>query len=159
MNFAEFKAVDIDGNSRTLADPDAKGYLVVNVASRCGYTKQYAGLQTLHADLEARGLRIFAFPCNQFGRQEPGSSQEIKSFVQSKYAVSFPMFEKVDVNGEGRHPLFAWLTARETRPKGAGDVDWNFEKFLIDRSGQIVGRFPSSAAPEALRSELEALLE
>jgi len=153
--FLKLEAVDIDGRPRPLMDEGAKIYLVVNVASRCGYTKQYAGLETLHRDLGPRGLRVYGFPCNQFGRQEPGSASEIKQFVQSKYELSFPLFEKVEVNGDGRHPLFAWLTPQKTEPKGPGDVEWNFEKFLVDAEGRLLARFASSASPESLRARIE----
>ena len=150
----------IDGKPVDLAGYQGKVVLVVNVASRCGYTKQYAKLQELHARYEGRGLVVLGFPCNQFGGQEPGTAEEIKTFCTSKYQVTFPMFGKVDVNGEKAAPLFAALTAADAPVADKGPVKWNFEKFLIGRDGRPVGRFRSKVAPDdpALVSAIEAAL-
>ncbi len=156
----EFTATTIDGATQALAAYAGKVVLVVNVASQCGLTPQYAGLQALHDRLTARGFAVLGFPCNQFGSQEPGSEGQIKTFCETKYGVTFPMFAKVEVNGPGSHPLFAWLTAAPTHPEGAGDVQWNFAKFVIDKQGQVVARFAPTTKPDApeLLETIEASL-
>lgn len=156
----EFTATTIDGTTQPLSAFAGKALLVVNVASQCGLTPHYRGLQALHERLAPRGFAVLGFPCNQFGSQEPGSEGQIKTFCETKYGVTFPMFAKVEVNGPGRHPLFAWLTAAATQPDGPGDVQWNFAKFLIDRQGQVVARFPPTTAPDdpALVAAIEATL-
>jgi len=123
--------------------------LVVNVASECGLTPQYEQLQELHEKYAKKGLAILGFPCNQFGKQEPGSSEEIQSFCKENYGVKFDMFEKVDVNGENASELYKYLTKLETKPKEAGKISWNFEKFLIDRSGTVIARFDPRTKPNA----------
>ena len=138
----------IDGTQVDLAGYQGKVVLVVNVASRCGYTKQYAQLQALHAKYGERGLVVLGFPCNQFGGQEPGTAEEIKGFCSSKYQVTFPLFGKVDVNGEKAAPLFAALTSPQATVADKGPVKWNFEKFLIGRDGQPVGRYRSKVSPD-----------
>jgi glutathione peroxidase len=148
MSIYDFSATDIDGNPRSLEEFRGKALLVVNVASRCGLTPHYAGMQKLHQELHARGFEVLGFPCNQFGAQEPGTEAEIKQFCSTKYDVDFPMFAKVDVNGEARHPLYAWLTAASTAPDGPGDVQWNFAKFVIDKNGDIAARFSPKTEPE-----------
>ncbi|MFO1490157.1 MAG: glutathione peroxidase [Kiritimatiellia bacterium] len=150
----------IDGTPVDLAGYQGKVVLVVNVASRCGYTKQYAQLQELQAKYEGRGLVVLGFPCNQFGGQEPGTAAEIKSFCTSKYHVTFPLFGKVDVNGEKAAPLFAALTSAQAAVADKGPVRWNFEKFLIGRDGQPVSRFRSKVAPDdpSLVAAIEAAL-
>jgi len=128
----------------------------VNVASKCGLTPQYDGLQRLYGRFRARGFEILAFPCNQFAGQEPGSEAEIREFCTTNYDVTFPLFAKIDVNGDNRSPLYAWLTSEDTKPDGPGDVKWNFGKFLLDRSGQVVARFEPATEPEA-RDVLDAV--
>ncbi|MDH5672077.1 MAG: glutathione peroxidase [Myxococcales bacterium] len=145
----DFEVETIDGAHVPLADYAGKTLLIVNVASRCGLTPQYAGLQKLHEQHAERGFVVLGFPCNQFLGQEPGSHEEIKSFCETKYGVSFPLFAKVEVNGEGRIPLYAHLTSSEAGPDGAGDIAWNFAKFLVDGQGQVVGRFSPKVTPEA----------
>jgi glutathione peroxidase len=130
--------------------------LIVNVASECGYTPQYKGLQALYDKYGPSGFRVLGFPCNQFGRQEPGTSAQIAQFCQKNYGVTFDMFEKVDVNGANQCDLYKYLTSPETNAKYAGPIQWNFEKFLIARDGAVVARFGSSVAPES-KSLLEAL--
>ena len=125
-----------------------KATLVVNVASKCGLTPQYAGLEELHARLADRGFSVLGVPCNQFGGQEPGSDEEIATFCSATYGVTFPMTEKVDVNGEARHPLYSALTAKEDAEGKAGDIQWNFEKFLVSPEGEIVARFRPMTKPE-----------
>lgn len=143
----DFSAKTIDGTSKSLGDYKGKVALVVNVASQCGLTPQYAGLEELYANFKDRGLVVLGFPCNQFGGQEPGTEGEIKTFCETKFGVTFPMFSKVDVNGAGRDPLYAFLTSEPTSPDGPGDVRWNFAKFLVDRDGNVVARFAPTTAP------------
>lgn len=137
----------IDGEERSLAEYAGKAVLVVNVASRCGFTPQYEGLQQLHETYGEKGLEVLGFPCNQFAGQEPGTHEEIKEFCSLNYGVGFPLFEKVEVNGDDRHPLFAELTKHEDADGRAGDVMWNFEKFLVSPEGDVVGRFRTQVTP------------
>lgn len=150
----------IDGAAATLADFDGKVALVVNVASECGLTPQYAGLQALYDRYRDRGLVVLGFPANEFGAQEPGTNAQIAQFCTQRFAVTFPMFEKIVVKGAGQHPLYQALTA--ARPSGEGDnaIRWNFEKFLVNRRGEVVGRFAPQVAPEdpALVAAIEAEL-
>ncbi|WP_343224836.1 glutathione peroxidase [Pelagicoccus sp. SDUM812005] len=150
--------VDIDGNETTLAKYKGKTLLIVNVASKCGYTRQYKGLEALNEQYAERGLVVLGFPCNQFGGQEPGSEEDIKEFCSLTYGVSFPMFSKIEVNGENRHPLFELLAGEES--PFPGRIGWNFSKFLVNGEGKIVGRFSSAVAPrsEKLVSAIEASL-
>ena len=138
----------LDGSPADLSDYEGKALLIVNVASQCGLTPQYAGLQQLHEQYGDRGFAVLGFPCNQFGAQEPGTSDEIKTFCETNYGVTFPMFSKVEVNGDGRHTLYDQLTAVEDAEGQAGDVQWNFEKFLIAPDGEIVARFRPMVTPE-----------
>jgi glutathione peroxidase len=140
----DFTAKTIDGQTKKLADYKGHPLLVVNVASECGLTPQYRGLEALHEKFRDRGLRVLGFPANEFGAQEPGSNEEIKSFCESKYAVTFDMFGKVVVKGEGIDPLFDWLT----KEKG-GEIKWNFNKFLIGKNGEILARFEPKVDPES----------
>jgi len=145
-NFYDFQVKSIDGMPDLLAPLRGSVALVVNVASACGYTPQYAGLERLYRELKGQRFTIIGFPCNQFGAQESGSEAEIMQFCTTTYNVTFPLTAKIDVNGAQRHPLFAWLTAPE---QGfGGDIHWNFEKFLIDRDGRVARRYPSGTKPE-----------
>lgn len=141
----------IDGKDASLKDYTGKAVLIVNVASECGYTGQYAGLQALHAKYADKGFVVLGFPCNDFGGQEPGTESEIKTFCSSRYQVTFPMFAKVKILGADKHPLFAALTS------GSGDVGWNFEKFLVGKEGKLIARYGSDAEPEG--AEIEAALK
>ena len=155
--FHDFTLIGIDGRTHPASELRGKTVLVVNVASQCGYTPQYAGLQALHKEFEARGLVVLGVPANEFGAQEPGTNEEIQTFCETKFGVTFPMAEKVVVKGAGQHPLYQWLTTASTPP---GDVKWNFEKFLINGQGEIVGRFGSGVSPESaeLRAAIQAAL-
>ena len=149
MTISEIPLRTLDGEPASLADYAGKALLVVNVASKCGFTPQYEGLERIHERYADRGFSVLGFPCNQFGGQEPGTADEIQTFCSTTYGVTFPLFEKIDVNGDDRHPLYAELT-RAADPAGeAGDVQWNFEKFLVDPSGTVVGRFRTRTDPEA----------
>lgn len=143
----DIKLKDIDGKDTTLAAYKGKVVLIVNVASKCGYTPQYQGLEATYEKYKGQGFVVLGFPCNQFGSQEPGTNEEIKQFCSSKYHVTFPMFDKIDVNGANRHPLYVAL-AGKTSPF-PGDIKWNFNKFLLGRDGKIVKRFDSKVAPES----------
>ncbi len=156
----DFSARTISGKDSSLRDYDGKVALVVNVASKCGLTPQYKGLETLFETYRARGLEVLGFPCNQFAGQEPGSDAEVQEFCSLTYGVSFPMFSKIDVNGVSRHPLYAWLSAEDAKPEGAGDIKWNFGKFLIGRDGKVIARFAPPTAPEdpALVAAIEKAL-
>lgn len=138
----------LEGDPVNLSDYRGKLLLIVNVASRCGFTPQYDGLQKLYDTYKDRGLEILGFPCNQFLAQEPGTEEEIREFCSSVYGVSFPIFRKIDVNGEDRHPLYEMLVELPDHKGNAGDVQWNFEKFLVAPSGEVVGRFRTKVVPE-----------
>ncbi|MBX3440887.1 MAG: glutathione peroxidase [Planctomyces sp.] len=153
----DFTMKSLDGKPVELSKYDGKVVLVVNVASECGLTPQYKNLQTVYDQYKADGLVVLGFPCNQFGAQEPGSAKEIQEFCTKNYGVTFDMFEKVDVNGDKAAPLFKHLTSLETKPKGAGKVSWNFEKFLINREGEVVGRFEPRTEPDS--PEVKAAIE
>jgi glutathione peroxidase len=157
MSVHEFTHTTIDGKSKSLSDYAGQTLLIVNVASQCGLTPQYEGLENLWQRYRERGFTVLGFPCNQFGSQEPGTEGQIKTFCETHYGVSFPMFAKLDVNGAEAHPLYAWLTAQASAPEGSGRVAWNFGKFVIGPDGQVVGRFAPTVAPEA--PELVAVLE
>jgi glutathione peroxidase len=140
----------LDGSQDpSLADQKGKLTLVVNVASKCGLTPQYTALEEIHERYADRGFSVLGFPCNQFGAQEPGSSEEIATFCSTTYGVTFPMFEKIDVNGDERHPVYTELTAAADDEGNAGDVQWNFEKFLVSPDGQVIRRFRPMTAPDA----------
>jgi glutathione peroxidase len=160
MTIYEFGGTTIDAEDRSLRDYAGKVLLVVNVASQCGLTPHYAGLQELYDNFRDRGLVVLGFPCNQFGAQEPGTEAEIKTFCARRYGVTFPLFAKIDVNGPGRHPLYAFLTEQPTKPDGPGDIQWNFAKFLIDRAGNVAARFAPTTKPvsDEIVSAIEALL-
>jgi len=152
-----FTMKDLSGKPVELAQYQGKVVLFVNVASKCGYTPQYKGLQSLYEKYEKDGLVIIGVPANEFGKQEPGSDSEIAEFCQKNYGVTFPMMSKVVVKGNGIAPLYKHLTSKETDPKFAGDIRWNFEKFLVGRSGEIVGRFNSKVDP--LSADLTTAVE
>lgn len=144
----DFKMKDIDGKDVKLKKYKGNVLLVVNTASKCGYTPQYEGLQATFDKYNAKGFYVLGFPANNFGGQEPGTEKEIKEFCTTKYKVTFPMFAKISVKGEDQDPLYAYLTSKETNPEFAGDITWNFNKFLIGRDGKIVARFTSKDKPE-----------
>jgi len=150
----------LSGESTSLTEHQGKALLLVNVASKCGLTPQYEGLERIHERYAPRGFSVLGFPCNQFAGQEPGSSDEIATFCSTTYGVTFPLYEKIDVNGEARHPLYKELTAASDAEGKAGDIQWNFEKFLVSPDGKIVGRFRPLVDPEApeLVSAIEAVL-
>jgi len=147
-NIYDFQVETINGKEQKLQAYQGKVVLIVNTASKCGFTKQYAGLQKLYENYEKEGLVILGFPANNFMSQEPGSNEEIASFCQLNYGVSFPMFAKISVRGKNIHPLFKFLTDKDTNPKFGGKISWNFNKFLISRDGQIIDRFSSQTTPE-----------
>ncbi len=153
-----FEVRTLDGAPLRLADFAGKVLLIVNTASHCGFTHQYAGLQKLHETYGPRGLVVIGFPCNQFGAQEPGSSAEIAAFCQRNYGVDFILTEKVDVNGSGAHPLFRHLTTALPGVLGSEAIKWNFTKFLVDRAGRPVSRHAPTTSPAALAADIEALL-
>ena len=154
----DFNATSLEGNPVALRDYAGKVMLIVNTASKCGFTPQYEGLEALYEKYRDRGLVVLGFPCNQFGEQEPGSASEIGSFCQKNYGVSFPMFEKIDVNGEGAHPLYRWLKKSARGILGSERIKWNFTKFLLDRQGRVVDRFGSIRKPADLERRIESLL-
>lgn len=154
----DFKATALDGTERALADWRGKVLLIVNVASRCGLTPQYTGLEALQRKYAVRGFEVLGFPCNQFAGQEPGSAEEIRSFCSTKYDISFPLFAKVDVNGDGAHPL--WKHLKEEKPGllGIEAIKWNFTKFLVDREGRVIQRYAPTDEPSAIERDIEAAL-
>ena len=152
-----FKMVSLNGEEVDLAKYEGKVVMIVNVASKCGYTSQYKQLQQLHDKYAERGLAILGFPCNQFLWQEPGSAAEIREFCQTNYGVTFDMFAKVDVKGKNACDLYKFLTSLDTKPKKAGKIGWNFEKFLLDRSGNVIARFGSGTKPDV--PEIVELIE
>jgi glutathione peroxidase len=158
MSLHDMTARRLDGSERDLSEFRGKVLLVVNVASRCGFTPQYKGLQALYDKYRDRGFAVLGFPCNQFGSQEPGSEAEIGSFCSTSYGVTFPMFAKVEVNGANAHPVYLHLKAAAPGVLGTEAIKWNFTKFLIDRDGNVVGRFAPKTDPKELEGEIEALL-
>jgi len=158
MSIYDFSAETLDGKPAPLADWRDQVILIVNTASKCGFTGQYAGLEALYRKYRDRGLVVLGFPCNQFGAQEPGDAMEIASFCSLTYEVDFPMMRKIDVNGPRTHPLYAWLKKQKKGVLGTESVKWNFTKFLVDRKGQVTGRFAPNVEPKALEGAIEALL-
>ena len=154
----DFDAQTIDGRTVPLRDYAGQVLLIVNTASTCGFTPQFAGLQALHERYAARGLVVLGFPCNQFGRQDPGSNAEIAGFCQRNYGVDFPMMAKIDVNGPEAAPLYRWLTAEAPGLLGTKAIKWNFTKFLVGRDGQVVRRYAPQDKPETLAQDIEAAL-
>jgi glutathione peroxidase len=155
----DFTANDIDGRARSLAEFAGIVVLVVNVASHCGFTPQYAGLEALWRKHRAAGFAVLGFPCDQFGHQEPGSETEIKQFCSLRYDVTFPLFAKIDVNGAGAHPLYRWLKHEQSGLLGTEAIKWNFTKFLIDRTGRVVKRYAPLDTPERVEKDVVDLLE
>jgi glutathione peroxidase len=153
-----FRAVTLTGEDLPLSNFAGRVLLVVNTASKCGFTPQYEGLESLYRTYRDRGLMILGFPCNQFGGQEPGNAQEIGAFCQSVYDVSFPLFQKIDVNGANAHPLYRFLATKKRGFLGTAAIKWNFTKFLIDRSGQPVARYAPRKKPVALERAIQSLL-
>ena len=153
----DFSATDIDGQPRALSDYKGKVLLVVNVASKCGFTPQYTGLEKLWKQYEDKGLVVLGFPCDQFGHQEPGDEAEIRNFCSLTYDVDFPLFAKIDVNGKAAHPLYQWLKSEKGGLLGAA-IKWNFTKFLVGRDGQVIDRYAPTDTPESLAKDIEAAL-
>ena len=154
----DFEALALDGTSCALEQWRGKVLLIVNVASKCGFTPQYAGLEQLWNDYGKRGLVVLGFPCDQFGHQEPGDAEEIRNFCSLTYDVSFPMFAKVEVNGSGAHPLWQWLKQQKGGLLGISAIKWNFSKFLIGRDGQVIARYAPTDKPESLAGAIEKAL-
>jgi glutathione peroxidase len=158
MNVFDFQANSLDGKPVDLAQYRGQVLLVVNTASKCGFTPQYQGLEKLHRELHGRGLDVLGFPCNQFGQQEPGDESEIGAFCEKNYGVTFPMFAKVDVNGDGAHPLWQHLKASAPGVLGTEAIKWNFTKFLVGRDGKVVHRYAPTTKPEEIAGDIEKLL-
>jgi glutathione peroxidase len=146
----DFNARDIDGKERSLSEFRGKLLVIVNVASQCGFTPQYKGLEELHRKYAGKGVEVLGFPCNQFGKQEPGNAEEIKNFCSLNYDVTFPIFAKIDVNGPQAHPLYQFLEREKRGFLGTKNIKWNFTKFLIGRDGEVLGRFAPTFTPEQL---------
>lgn len=155
----DFSATDINGVEQPLAQWRGKVLLIVNTASECGYTPQYAGLQALYHAYRGRGFEVLAFPCNQFGAQEPGSAEQIAQFCSANYGVEFPLFARIDVNGAHTHPLWRWLKDEASGVLGTEVIKWNFTKFLIGRDGQVIRRYAPQTQPDALRGDIEMALD
>ena len=157
MSIYEYSARTISGQEQSLSDFSGKVMLIVNTASKCGFTPQYAGLETLYKDLQEQGLVVLGFPCDQFAHQEPGNEEEIRNFCSLNYDVSFPLYAKIKVNGPEAHPLYVFLKSQQKGLLGAA-IKWNFTKFLVDRQGEVVGRYAPTDKPESIRKDIEALL-
>ena len=155
----DFEVNRLNGDPVKLSEYQGKALLIVNTASECGFTPQYSGLEKLYDKFKPRGLEILGFPCNQFGKQEPGSSEEIAEFCSVKYGVTFPMFEKIDVNGKDTHPLYRYLKREARGVLGSEPIKWNFTKFLINREGDVVERYGSTTKPEQIEADIEAVLK
>ena len=154
----QFDAELLDGKNKAFADYQGKVLLIVNTASKCGFTPQFAGLEKLHEKYKAQGLEVLGFPCNQFGGQDPGTNKEIGAFCQRNYGVSFPMFAKVDVKGPEAHVIFRFLTREAKGILGSQNIKWNFTKFLVGRNGEVLGRYAPTTKPEALEADIEKAL-
>ncbi len=157
-NVYDFEAQTLEGTPTPLAAYRGKVILIVNTASKCGFTPQFAGLESLYETYKDRGLVVLGFPCNQFGAQEPGNAEEIASFCSLTYDVTFPMMAKIDVNGPQAHPLYVWLKSRKKGLLGSEAVKWNFTKFLVSRAGEVIGRFGPTVEPKSLEKAIEAAL-
>lgn len=158
MGLYDFTVKTADGGTQALSDYAGKALLIVNTASKCGFTPQYAGLEALHRDYGHRGFEVLGFPCNQFGGQEPGDAAEIANFCALTYDVSFPLLAKIDVNGSNADPLFTWLKAQAPGLLDTRAIKWNFTKFLVDRAGKVIDRYAPTVRPEALKADIERLL-
>ena len=158
LKLEDFSVKKIDGSLQSMGEYAGKVLLIVNVASKCGFTKQYAGLQQLEQDYAAKGLVVMGFPCDQFGHQEPGDEAEILSFCQLQYDVSFPMFSKIEVNGEATIPLYKGLKSSQPGVLGTESIKWNFTKLLVNRAGHVLQRYASTDTPESLRKDIESAL-
>ena len=158
MNVFDFQAASLDGKPVDLARYRGKVLLIVNTASKCGFTPQYQGLESLYRDLHPRGLEVLGFPCNQFGSQEPGSEEEIGAFCEKNYGVSFPMFAKVDVNGDAAHPLWKYLKNAAPGVLGTEGIKWNFTKFLVGRDGRVIKRYAPNDTPASIEKDIVAAL-
>jgi glutathione peroxidase len=154
----DFSAKTLQGQPKALADFRGEALLIVNVASKCGFTPQYEGLEALQKAYGGKGFSVLGFPCNQFGAQEPGDSAEIGGFCTLNYGVTFPMFEKIEVNGEGTHPLYAFLKKEKKGLLGSEGIKWNFTKFLVGKDGQVIGRYAPNATPESIAPDIEKAL-
>ena len=157
-SLAHFTAARIDGSPMSFADLQGQVLLIVNTASACGFTPQFAGLEKLHQQFSDRGLKVIGFPCNQFGAQDPGSNSEIGAFCQKNYGVSFTMMEKVNVNGADAHPLYQWLKSQAPGLLGTEGIKWNFTKFLVSKEGQVIKRYAPQDAPAKIAADIEAAL-
>jgi glutathione peroxidase len=155
----DFEAVQMNGQSLALDQMRGQVMLIVNTASACGFTPQFGGLEKLHQAYQAQGLRVLGFPCNQFGGQDPGSNADIASFCQLNFGVSFPMMEKIEVNGASAHPLYQWLCAEAPGLLGSKGIKWNFTKFLVGRDGRVLKRYAPMDKPEKLKADIEAALK
>ncbi len=158
MRVFDFEATTLEGEHQPLSTYHGQVLLVVNVASECGFTPQYAGLESLYRRYKDRGLAVLGFPCNQFGGQEPGSAAEVREFCTSHYDISFPLFARIDVNGPNTHPLYQYLKQEQKGLLGTEAIKWNFTKFLVDRQGRVVKRYAPKATPESLAADIDALL-
>lgn len=158
MSLYDFELMTIDKEKTTLAPYKGKVLLIVNVASKCGFTYQYEGLEKLYKTYKDKGLVILGFPSNQFSNQEPGNEEEIKNFCSLTYDVTFPMFSKIDVNGENSHPLYVYLKKEQSGILGSESIKWNFTKFLVDKQGNVIERFAPTTAPESLEETIKGLL-
>ena len=154
-----FNVVTVTGEEQSMAIYKGKVLLIVNVASECGFTPQYEGLQNLYESYRDKGFEVLAFPCNQFGSQEPGTSKQIQNFCKVNFGVTFPLFAKIDVNGENAHPLYVYLKDKAPGILGTKNIKWNFTKFLIDKEGNVIKRYGSSTKPEKISKDIEALLQ
>ena len=154
----DFTAKTIDGDEKPLADYEGQALLIVNVASKCGFTPQYNGLEALYRKYKDNGLIVLGFPCNQFGAQEPGDADEIMTFCTTHYDVTFPMFEKIDVNGTNAHPLYTYMKAEKPGLAGSKAIKWNFTKFLVDKEGRVAARYAPQASPASIETDIEKLL-
>ncbi len=154
----EFKGVSMQGKEVSLADYKGKVLLIVNTASKCGFTPQFKGLEELYKQFKDRGVEVLGFPCNQFGGQDPGSNQDIQQFCELNYGVSFPMFQKIDVNGDNTHPLFKFLKSQAPGLLGTQAIKWNFTKFLVDQDGKVVDRYAPTDTPEKIAKDIAKLL-
>jgi glutathione peroxidase len=157
-NIYDFKVTTIDGKETTLTPYKGKVMLIVNVASKCGFTPQYEGLEALYEKYKDKGLVVLGFPCNQFGSQEPGTEKEIQNFCRVNFGVTFPMFSKINVNGDNTHPLYVYLKSEQPGILGTEMIKWNFTKFLVDRNGKVLKRYGSSTKPKEIEEDIEKLL-